>query len=100
MRCIIIVALVVWATFNNVFIPHLFLQSTSESSYPPIGRRFFVALALCLFGAGLDFYSVTVIGNGYRRTGYCFFALGTLIIFIAFGLWWLTGLRWTWGWWL
>jgi hypothetical protein len=74
-------------------------QDTCETGNPPIGRRFIAMLASGIGGYISCLWGLWLSDRGRRFLGYTITALSSLVYVFAVLLMFLTGFRWSWGWW-
>lgn len=73
-------------------------QNASQANYPPIGRRFVIMLSFGLLGFFLCFWGWQYLDKKRKHLGATLIGCGALLNALGLGLWWLTGIESTWGW--
>lgn len=66
-----------------------------DGDHPPIGRRF---ILMVLFVGGGIFFALNAPDDERRLLGAACVCAGLFLVVIGFGLWWVTGFPFTWGW--
>ena len=86
------------AEYNQLHDANKHQQSSKYSN--PIGRRFIVALFCCVVGFAMSILGWSCWDKNWRVTGSAFIGGGIILASVGLLLFYLSGFRWSWEWWL